>query len=43
MIVSGISRDIQLNEIKEANFKIVEKLQYVKEMYDIKKITIDAL
>ena len=42
-IISGISRDIQLNKIKEANSKIVEKLQSIEEMYDIEKITIDAL
>ena len=43
MTISGISRDMQLNEIKEVNSKIVEKLQYIEEMYNIKKITIDAL
>ena len=42
-IVSSISRDMQINEIKETNSKIIEKLQYVEEICDIEKITIDAL
>ena len=29
--------------MKEANSKIVEKLHHIKEIYDVEKITIDAL
>ena len=34
---------MQLNEITDANTKIVEKLQSVEEIYDVQKITIDTL
>ena len=37
MIVSRISQNMQLNKMKEANSKIVEKLQYIEEMYESKR------
>ena len=43
IIISRISQDIQLNEIKDANSKIVEKLQNIEEFYNVEKITIEAL
>ena len=43
IIISRISQDIQLNEIKDTNSKIVEKLQNIEELYNVEKITIEAL
>ena len=34
-IVSGISWDIQVNEIKEANSKMKIKLENIKELYNV--------
>ena len=42
-IVSGISQDIQVNKIKEANSKMKTKLQNIEELYDIEQITTETL
>ena len=42
-IISSISQDIQVNEIKEENSKMKIKLQNIKELYDVEQITTEIL